>query len=130
MKRIRRCSFTLLEVCAALMILAGAITVTMYVLSGSAWRIQRAERFRTENHRLANAVEFFMLYPPERDIEQKFFPYPDMRAICSYEDADLPDGMEKIIDNMQLKKMTMELVDQQGKNIISVSMDRIVEAVQ
>lgn len=130
MKRIRRCSFTLLEVCAALMILAGAITVTMYVLSGSAWRIQRAERFRTENHRLANAVEFFMLYPPERDIEQKFFPYPDMRAICSYEDADLPDGMEKIIDSMQLKKMTVELLDQQGKSLASVSMDRIVEAVQ
>lgn len=64
MKKSNRRNFTLLEVCAALMILAGAVTVTMYVLSGSAWRLQRAERFRTENHRLANAVEFFMLYPP------------------------------------------------------------------
>ena len=108
----------MLEVCAALMILAGAVTVTMYVLSGSAWRLQRAERFRTENHRLANAVEFFLLYPPGRDIEQKFFPYRDMRVQCRYEEVE------------RLEKMTVELFDEQGKTVTQVSLDRIVEVSQ
>ena len=125
--KIERRNFTLLEVCAALMILAGAVTVTMYVLSGSAWRLQRAERFRTENHRLTNAVEFFLLYPPGRDIEQKFFPYRDMRVQCRYEEAELPEGMEIEIGKQRLEKMTVELFDEQGKTVTQISLDRIVE---
>ena len=120
----------MLEVCAALMILAGAVTVTMYVLSGSAWRLQRAERFRTENHRLANAVEFFLLYPSGRDIEQKFFPYRDMRVQCRYEEADLPEGMEGKISNQRLEKMTVEVFDERGKTVMQVSQNRIVEVAQ
>lgn len=130
MRKTERRNFTLLEVCAALMILAGAVTVTMYVLSGSAWRLQRAERFRTENHRLANAVEFFLLYPPGRDIEQKFFPYRDMRVQCRYEEVELPEGMEIEIGSQRLEKMTVELFDEQGKTVTQVGLDRIVEVSQ
>lgn len=130
MKKSNRRNFTLLEVCAALMILAGAVTVTMYVLSGSAWRLQRAERFRTENHRLANAVEFFMLYPPGRDIEQKFFPYQDMRVQCRYEEVTLPEGMEVEIGNLRLERMIVELFDEHGEIVNQVSLDRILEVAQ
>ena len=130
MKKSNRRNFTLLEVCAALMILAGAVTVTMYVLSGSAWRLQRAERFRTENHRLANAVEFFMLYPPGRDIEQKFFPYQDMRVQCRYEEVTLPERMEVEIGNLRLERMIVELFDEHGEIVNQVSLDRILEVAQ
>ena len=130
MKKSNRRNFTLLEVCAALMILAGAVTVTMYVLSGSAWRLQRAERFRTENHRLANAVEFFMLYPPGRDIEQKSFPYQDMRVQCRYEEVTLPEGMEVEIGNLRLERMIVELFDEHGEIVNQVSLDRILEVAQ
>ena len=130
MKKSNRRNFTLLEVCAALMILAGAVTVTMYVLSGSAWRLQRAERFRTENHRLANAVEFFILYPPGRDIEQKFFPYQDMRVQCRYEEVTLPEGMEVEIGNLRLERMIVELFDEHGEIVNQVSLDRILEVAQ
>lgn len=124
--RIKHRSFTLVEVCAALAILAAAITATMYVLSGSAWRLQRAERFRNENQQLANAVEFFLLHPPGRDIEQKFFSYPGLRAECHYEEAELPEGMELEIDSHRLVKMVVELYDDHGSVINKISLDRIV----
>lgn len=119
-------AFTLIEVCAALAIIAAAVTVTMYVMSGSAWRLQRAERFRNENQQLANAVEFFLLHPPGRDIEQKYFPYEGIRAECRYEEVELPEGMETEIDSQRLVKMIVELYDEQGTLINQVSLDRIV----
>ena len=120
-------AFTLIEICAALAILAAAVTVTMYVMSGSAWRLQRAERFRNDNQQLANAVEFFLLYPPGRDIEQKYFPYEGIRAECRYEEVELPENMEAEIDSRRLMKMIVELYNEQGTITNEVSLDRIVE---
>ena len=120
-------AFTLIEVCAALAILAAAVTVTMYVMSGSAWRLQRAERFRNDNQQLANAVEFFLLHPPGRDIERKYFPYEGIRAECRYEEVELPEGMETEIDSQRLVKMVVELYDEQGTIINRVALDRIVK---
>ena len=87
--------FTLLEVLIALAIIAGAVSATMYVLTASARRVQRAERFRIESHRLANAVEFFLLYPPGTAMEEKFFPYPNLNVECTYAEPELPD--DKIV---------------------------------
>ena len=128
MKNDERRSFTLLEICVTLMILAGIVSVVMHTLSGSAWRIQRSERFRMESQRLANAVEFFMLYPPGKEMEQKFFPYEDMQVQCRYEDAELPESMDHEIGRLRLVKMTVELFDRKGESMTKICMERIVEA--
>lgn len=118
--------FTLLEVMTALAILAMAITATMYVMTASARRVRRAEQLRQENHRLANAVEYFLLYPPYSSIEKKFFPYDDMNVHCSYDEVELPDDFEAEINNRRLMMMTVEITDERGKPVTKLSIDRIV----
>lgn len=125
-KRIRY--FTLIEVLAALAILAGAVTATMYAMTASARRVQRAERFRMNSSRLANAVEFFMLYPPGTAIEEKFFPYKDMQVQCTYEETELPDGIEAEIGEQRLVLMTVEITNDNNETAEKISIDRIVEA--
>ncbi len=119
--------FTLLEVLAALVILAGAITATMYAMTASAKRVQRAERFRMESHRLANAVEFFMLYPPGASIDDKFFPYPNIQARCTYGEAELPEEMETVIGKQRLVTMTVEISTDNNDTLTKLSIDRIVQ---
>lgn len=120
--------FTLLEVLAALAILAGAVTATMYAMTASARRVQRAERFRQESQRLANATEFFLLYPPGTSMEQKFFPYDGMRAECVYEDPELPDEVEREISGRRLVTMTVEIIDDNNQTVSKIDIDRVVEA--
>ncbi len=120
--------FTLMEVVVALFILAGAVTATMYLLSGSARRTRQAESFRNEAQMLANAIEFFMLYPPNASIDQKFFPYEGMNVKCSYDVPELPEEFEAEIDNRKLVRMTVEITDDHGKFIEKIAIDRIVEA--
>lgn len=125
-KRIKH--FTLLEVLVALAIIAGAVTATMYVMTASARRVQRAERFRMESHRLANAVEFFMLYPPGASMEEKFFPYKDMQVECTYEEPELPEEVDREIDGQRLMLMTVEITDDNNDSVAKISIDRVVEA--
>lgn len=120
--------FTLLEVLVALAILAGAVTATMYAMTASARRVQRAERFRVETHRLANAIEFFMLYPPGASNDDKFFPYEEMRAICTYGDVELPEGIEAVFGELRLVRMTVEITTSANAPVAELALDRIVEA--
>ncbi len=117
--------FTLLEVLVALAIIALAVTATMYVMTASARRVQRAERFRIESHRLANAVEFFMLYPLGTAMEEKFFPYKNMSVECNYTEPELSEGVEPEIGEQRLMTMTVEIT---GEITAKLSIDRIVEA--
>lgn len=111
----------------ALAIIAVAVTATMYVMTASARRIQRAERFRTESHRLANAIEFFMLYPPGTSMEEKFFPYKDLNVECTYTEPELPDEVEREIGELRLMIMTVEITDDNNDTVSKLSIDRIVE---
>lgn len=127
MARRNKC-FTLLEVLVALAILAGAVTVTMYAMTASARRVQRAERFRLESQTLANAVEFFLLYPPGASIDKRFFPYENMQVQCTYEEPELPEGIEREISGRRLVTMTVEITDDSNHTISKIDIDRVVEA--
>lgn len=122
--------FTLVEVLVALFIFATAVTATMYAMSASARRMRFAREARTESQRMANAVEYYMLYPPGTSMEQKFFPYEDMGIDCHYEEPELPDEMEKEIGAQRLVTMLVELKNKDGQTISELSVDRIVEVEQ
>lgn len=122
--------FTLIEVLVALFIFATAITATMYAMSASARRMRFAREARMESQRMANAIEFYLLYPPGVSIEQKFFPYEDMGVDCRYEEPELPDEMEKEIGTQRLVTMIVELKNNAGQTISELSVDRIIEAEQ
>ena len=126
--KIKRQCFTLVEILAALTILATAVTATMYVLSSSAWRIRRAELARGKSHQLANAVEFFMLNPPGTQIDKKFFPHDDIKVSARYETPELQEGFEVEINQQKLTTMVVELTDSSGEIVDFIKMNRIVEA--
>ena len=77
-----------------------------------------------------NKMDLLARAPELTDIEQKFFPYRDMRVQCRYEEVELPEGMEIEIGSQRLEKMTVELFDEQGKTVTQVGLDRIVEVSQ
>ena len=124
-------NFTLIEVMAALAIFALAIVPFLSALSTSARRLTDAERTRYQTQCLANAVEFFLLNPPEASLDKKFFPYEDVNVVCHYEEPILTDDeMELEIGNQRLVRMVVELRDNSGNKITGISIDRIVEASQ
>lgn len=121
-------SFTMVEVLVSLAILLIGIGGFLLLMSAASARMERSLSFRRNHHQLANAVEFYLLYPPETVIEPRFFPYEGVSINCIYSEPNLPENMESEIGLKKLVLMTVTLSDSTGNEIAGISLDRIIRA--
>jgi Tfp pilus assembly protein PilV len=122
--------FTLIEVLVALTILTMGVASLLLLISSAGRRVEKAKNKWRKNHLLAQAVEYYMLYPPNTEIDKRFFPYEDYSVNCTYDSPQLPEGLTEQIDNKRLTAMKVDLFDKDGKEIDHIVVERIVGALE
>ncbi len=125
-----RRQFTLIEVVVAMLILTMGVTSMLMLIAASTRRTGKAVDVWRKNHLLAQAVEYFMLYPPGTEIDRNFFPDENYTVSCNIISPDLPEDVEEQIGGQRLIAMHIEIRDRDGKLVDSITMDRITGVLE
>jgi len=120
--------FTLLEVVLAVAILSLGLVAALGLAAGAAKRLGKASRRWQHQHMLTQAAEYYLLAGSKKPIPSELFPYGGYRAECFVDEKPegLPEGVKTKSGKWILVKVTISIYDPKGKNVASVSLDKII----
>ncbi|HCE42728.1 MAG TPA: hypothetical protein DET40_04205 [Lentisphaeria bacterium] len=120
--------FTLIEVVVALAVLGLAVISAMEMCSSAVNRMEKAKARWTNQHRISQAAEFFLLAGPSGQLPHEIFPYQDARASCSIDNAmGLPDDVEAVSGQWCLATYHIQLYDSSGRQTSFLKVDKIIQ---
>lgn len=120
-------SFTLLEVVVAIAILGVSLVTLLNIAASTVSRMNRAYDRWKGQHVLTQALEYYLLTGDKGSPPSDIFPYDDYEVVIEEgEPENLPEGVEKELDQWKLIKINAKLLDREGDEVEWVAFDKII----
>ena len=122
-------NFTLIEVVAAIAVMALALTGFFALSQSAVNRIEKAYNSWERMHLMSQAAEYYLLFPSEDppDMPEEIFESSSYDIEVRYEDAEgLSEELNELSNQAPLRTLIIDLVDSNTRQIVdTLKIDRI-----